>query len=320
MNSIQKIFFIAVLLFSPALLFAQAQETEYSEQKIPVINLEKLPEIPRLSSYEIAFKEYSKLVESNYRDLNSGREPDYLYFKYKNSEYFTLQGLAARCNIPYDTLATLNHLESAEDKILNQTLILPSVPGIYIPLEKGNTGIEILLQENYADKPEALKGKKWIINGRTYVFLKNKRFSSTERGFFLDSSMMLPIDKGAFWVSSEFGKRKNPFSGVTKNHNGIDLAAPEGTPVYAIKDGAVAYTIENDPEFGNYIILTHDTGKITSVYAHLKSICVDQYKSVRKGDVIGFVGNTGKATGHHLHFEIRQGGKAQDPRSKLNLN
>ena len=123
MNSIQKIFFLAVLLFSPALLFAQAQETEYSEQKIPVINLEKLPEIPRLSSYEIAFKEYSKLVESNYRDLNSGREPDYLYFKYKNTENFTLQGLAARCNIPYDTLATLNHLESAEDKILNQSLL-----------------------------------------------------------------------------------------------------------------------------------------------------------------------------------------------------
>ena len=67
--------------------------------------------------------------------------------------------------------------------------------------------------------------------------------------------MMLPIDKEAFWVSSEFGKRKNPFSGVTKNHNGIDLAASEGTPVYAIKDGAVAYTSENDPEFGNYIIL-----------------------------------------------------------------
>lgn len=320
MNSIQKIILLTVLLFSSSLLFAQSEEYEDTEQQIPVIDLEKLPEIPRLSSYEITFKEYSKIVESNYRDLNSGREPDYLYFKYTNTENFTLQGLAARCNIPYDTLATLNHLESSEDKIFNQTLILPSVPGVYIPLEKGNTGIEILLQENYADKPEALKGQKWIINGRTYVFLKNKRFSSTERGFFLDSSMMLPIDKEAFWVSSEFGKRKNPFSGVTKNHNGIDLAASEGTPVYAIKDGAVAYTIENDPEFGNYIILTHDTGKTTSVYAHLKSICVDQYKSVRKGDVIGFVGKTGKTTGPHLHFEIRQGGKAQDPRSKLNLN
>lgn len=291
-----------------------------AQEEIPVIRMEKLPEIPRLSSYELSFKEYCKIVESNYKDLNSGREPDYMFFKYTNTEGFTLQGLAARCNIPYDTLATLNQLESSEDKINNQTFILPTVPGIYIPLEKGKTGIEILLQENYADKQDSLNGQQWIINGRTFVFLKNKRFSSTERAFFLDSSMMLPIDKNAFWISSEFGRRKNPFSGQLKNHNGIDMAANEGTPVYAIKDGAVANAIFNDPEFGNYVILTHDTGKTTSVYAHLKSISVEQYKSVRKGDIIGYVGKTGKATGPHLHFEIRQGGKAQDPRSKLNLN
>lgn len=299
---------LSVLLFSFT-LFAQE-----------AINIEQLPSIPRLSSYELAFKEYCKIIESNYRDLNAGRDPDYLYFRYTNTENFTLQGLAARCNIPYDTLATLNQLESSEDKINGADLILPTVPGIYIPVEKGKTGIEILLQENYADNPDALTGPEYEINGRKYIFLKNKRFSSTERAFFLDSTMMLPLDKDSFWVSSEFGKRKNPFSGLMKNHNGIDMAAAEGTPVYAIKDGAVAYTIYDDPEFGNYVILTHDTGKTTSVYAHLKSISCEQYKSVRKSDIIGYVGKTGKATGAHLHFEIRQGGKAQDPRSKLNLN
>ena len=147
----------------------------------------------------------------------------------------------------------------------------------------------------------------------------DKRLPSTLRFFFTDSAMGLPLEKGSFWVSSGFGKRQNPVNGQWKDHNGIDLAAAEGTPVYAIKDGNVAYCIENDETFGNYVILTHDTGKMTSVYAHLSSFCVNQYQFVKKGDIIGYVGHTGMATGSHLHFEIRQGGKAQDPQTKLDL-
>lgn len=61
-------------------------------------------------------------------------------------------------------------------------------------------------------------------------------------------------------------------------------------------------------------------GKMTSVYAHLSQICIEQYENVRKGDIIGYVGDTGMATGPHLHFEIRQGGVALDPRTKLRLD
>ncbi len=132
--------------------------------------------------------------------------------------------------------------------------------------------------------------------------------------------MSLPLDSQSFYVSSEFGKRKNPFSGTLKNHNGIDLATKEGSPVYAVKDGAVAFVIENDKEFGNYIILQHDKGKTTSVYAHLQSATVQQYQNVKKGEIIGYVGHTGMATGDHLHFEIRQGGKAENPRDIFKFN
>ena len=91
-----------------------------------------------------------------------------------------------------------------------------------------------------------------------------------------------------------------------------------GTPdVYAIKDGAVYVSVPDDAEFGNYVILSHDTGKLTSVYAHLQKIIVEQYQTVKKGEIIGYVGHTGMATGDHLHFEIRQGGKPEDPRQKL---
>ena len=180
--------------------------------------------------------------------------------------------------------------------------------------------MEALLQENYSTLTLTKNDLYYNIDGRDYLFLQNKRFSPTERAYFLDSALRLPINRDSFTVSSEFGKRKNPFSGKIKNHNGIDLAAAEGTPVYAIKDGAVYSNIENDSEFGNYIILTHDTGKMTSVYAHLSKSLVERYQSVRKGDIIGYVGQTGMATGPHLHFEIRQGGKAEDPRTKLRMD
>ena len=310
-------FFLIYFIFSLGNLYAQPDD----QIKRIIIEKDKLPVLESLSPSRAntILKDYNNIVESNSKAISAGREPEILFFKYINNERFTFQGLAARCCITQETLATLNQIENAQDDIEGQTLILPVVSGIFIPVERGINSIEILLQENYSSHPLTKTNIYYNINGRDYLFLRSKRFTPTERAYFLDSSLRLPLDNDSFWVSSEFGKRKNPFSGEMKNHNGIDLAAAEGTPVYAIKDGAVYAAIEKDPEFGNYIILSHDLGKMTSVYAHLSKITVDRYQYVKKGDVIGYVGQTGKATGPHLHFEIRTGGKAEDPRIKLNI-
>lgn len=310
-------FFLIYFIFSLGNLYAQPDD----QIKRIIIEKDKLPVLESLSPSRAntILKDYNNIVESNSKAISAGREPEILFFKYINNERFTFQGLAARCCITQETLATLNQIENAQDDIKGQTLILPVVSGIFISVERGINSIEILLQENYSSHPLTKTNIYYNINGRDYLFLRSKRFTPTERAYFLDSSLRLPLDNDLFWVSSEFGKRKNPFSGEMKNHNGIDLAAAEGTPVYAIKDGAVYAAIEKDPEFGNYIILSHDLGKMTSVYAHLSKITVDRYQYVKKGDVIGYVGQTGKATGPHLHFEIRTGGKAEDPRIKLNI-
>ncbi len=308
------IFILFLFIFSPAFLYAQ-------DINRIIIEKDKLPVIDSLSPSRAntIFKDYNSIVESNSKAISAGREPEIMFFLYKNTERFTFQGLAARCCITQETLATLNQIENAQDDIKGQTLILPVVNGIFIPVDRGINSIEILLQENYSTQTLTKNNIYYNIDGRDYLFLRSKRFTPTERAYFLDSALRLPIDNDSFWVSSEFGKRKNPFSGQMKDHNGIDLAAAEGTPVYAIKDGAVYIAIENDAEFGNYIILSHDQGKMTSVYAHLSKITVERYQYVKKGDVIGYVGQTGMATGPHLHFEIRQGGKAEDPRKKLNI-
>ena len=316
-------FFVFFLIFTFA-VSAQTQNESASNDdgKIRIIiDKEQLPVIESFtpSRANVIQKQYDKIIESNKKAERAGREPEIMFFQYTNTENFDVLGLSSRSCIIYDTLATLNQIENAQDDIKGKTLILPVVDGIFIPIERGINSIEVLLQENYSTQTLTKNNIYYNINGRDYLFLRSKRFTPTERAYFLDSALRLPLDNDSFWVSSEFGKRKNPFSGEMKNHNGIDLAASEGTPVYAIKDGAVYAVIENDSEFGNYLILSHDQGKMTSVYAHLSKIFVDRYQYVKKGDVIALVGQTGKATGPHLHFEIRQGGKAEDPRNKLNI-
>ena len=314
-------FFLFFLIFS----FAAAAQTQSVDQndgiKRIIIDKDNLPVIESISPSRAntVFKDYNAIVENNSKLIAAGREPEIMFFKYTNTERFTFQGVAARTCINQETLATLNQIENAQDDVKNRTFILPVVNGLFIPVERGINSVEVLLQENYSSQPLTKTNIYYNIDGRDYLFLRSKRFSPTERAYFLDSALRLPLDNDSYWVSSEFGKRKNPFSGEMKNHNGIDLAAAEGTPVYAIKDGSVYAAIEKDPEFGNYIILSHDLGKMTSVYAHLSKITVDRYQYVKKGDVIGYVGQTGKATGPHLHFEIRTGGKPEDPRARLNI-
>jgi len=313
---------LLVLLFLLASLLPLFAQEKGSVENPYVITTEDLPVIESLlpSRANVVFKEYSSIIESNLMTLRSGKEPEYLFFLYTNTENFTFQGLAARCCISQETLATINHIENAQDDIKNKKLILPVVDGLFVPTEKGINSIEVLLQENYSVETLTKNIIYYKIDDRNFVFIPKQRFTPTERAYFLDSALRLPLEQDSYWISSEFGKRKNPFSGKMKNHNGIDLAAAEGTPVYAIKDGAAYACIENDPEFGNYIILSHDQGKLTSVYAHLSSIRIEKYQYVKKGDIIGYVGQSGLATGPHLHFEIRQGGKAQDPKLKLKLD
>jgi len=278
------------------------------------------PQIKNLNSKDNLFKEYSYIVAQNYKLIANLKNPELIFFTYKVADSkLTLLELAARCNIPYDTIATINELEFSTEKLFGKTLILPTAPGLFIKRDKTDNSLEILLQEKYFNSENDRDTIDCKIEDKNFIFIINQRFSPTQRAYFLDSGLRLPLNKDSYWVSSSFGKRKNPFSGEWKDHNGIDLAADEGTPVYAIKDGYVANVIKDDSVFGNYIILTHDKGSMTSVYAHLSKFIVEQYEYIQKGDIIGYVGQTGMATGPHLHFEIRQGGRPLDPETKLKL-
>ncbi len=106
-------------------------------------------------------------------------------------------------------------------------------------------------------------------------------------------------------VSSPFGYRDHPVSGEWKLHTGIDLAAPKDTPIYASRAGKVVYAGNSNSSSGIYVSIDHGDG-YKSQYLHMNSFVVKSGQTVEKGELIGYVGKTGTATGYHLHFTIRQ--------------
>ena len=127
------------------------------------------------------------------------------------------------------------------------------------------------------------------------------------RGISVPSRM--PLEGAA--LTSSFGMRTHPVLGGRRQHHGIDLAAPSGTPVYATADGIVSRA-DWYSSYGLYISLEHGAAMQTR-YAHLSRLAVAAGDSVKKGDLIGYVGSTGRSTGPHLHYEVRVEGLAVNP-------
>ena len=126
------------------------------------------------------------------------------------------------------------------------------------------------------------------------------------------SILKTPLDGAK--ISSPYGKRTHPISGYTKMHKGVDFAAPKGTPVFAGGNGVIEFVGRNGG-YGKYIRIKHNS-QYKTAYAHLNSYIKNLHKGqrVNQGEIIGFVGSTGKSTGPHLHYEIIYLGKQINPK------
>jgi murein DD-endopeptidase MepM/ murein hydrolase activator NlpD len=113
-------------------------------------------------------------------------------------------------------------------------------------------------------------------------------------------------------IASGFGKRNDPFTKIIKFHHGVDFAAPQGTPVYATGDGIIKRVDNRSSGYGNHIRIDHGYGYM-SLYAHLYKYNVEKNQKVKRGDLIGYVGNTGRSNAPHLHYEIFKDGVRINP-------
>lgn len=112
-------------------------------------------------------------------------------------------------------------------------------------------------------------------------------------------------------LTSDYGMRNHPVTGRRRAHKGIDLAAPTGTPIYATADGLVSRASWFS-SYGLYVSIEHG-GELQTRYAHMSRLNVAQGQRVKKGEIVGFVGSTGRSTGPHLHYEVRVQGEAVNP-------
>ncbi len=270
---------------------------------------EYIIEIPTLSSRDFIFAQFMQDIETSYRWIAKGEFVPVAFYSYKVQKDENLIQIAARCNLPYEQIALLNGIESINTDISEKKIILPNAPGIFIP-EKPVTTIGTLVKKRlYTNESYVC----YNINNSFYWYDSKERLTPTERAFFLDTSLRMPLDESV--LTSNFGMRTSPITGNLKFHKGIDLAAPKGTNVYACKAGVVA-NASWDNVYGNFVILDHENNT-QSVYAHMEQTLVKTGEIINGGTVIGKVGTTGASTGPHLHFEIRVNGTAQDPRRLL---
>ncbi|MGP1455832.1 MAG: peptidoglycan DD-metalloendopeptidase family protein [Treponema sp.] len=274
------------------------------------------PLITELSAHDPVFCQYSDDVQQARKALAEGKQGKELplhFYRYQAKKDDTVIRIAARCGVLYDALITLNAIETVKTEITGTILILPTLPALYV-VQQSSSDIgrltEALCQKmNIAPititLPLGGKHQKKI----QYQCFPNAILDGTIRNFFFTPYYRFPLPHAV--ITSTFGMRKSPFTGKASYHAGIDLAAPEDTPVYACADGTVIETAYS-PVYGNYIMLRH-TDKRVSLYGHLNSVCIRLHETVKPGKIIGRVGSTGLSTGPHLHFEIREQGKAKDP-------
>lgn len=129
-----------------------------------------------------------------------------------------------------------------------------------------------------------------------------------------DGAIAVPSDKPvkSAEFTSGYGVRSDPFNGSAARHQGIDLAGPQGTPIYATADGIVEEAGWNSGGYGNLVKLQHGKG-IETRYGHMSAILVKAGQRVTRGQQIGRMGSTGRSTGSHLHYEVRIDGRAVNP-------
>ncbi|MDX1961046.1 MAG: M23 family metallopeptidase [Leptospiraceae bacterium] len=271
-------------------------------------------EIPFLESIDYDNPDLKKLredIKHNLRVSKSFKKNETLvpirFIKYKVKEGENFFKIMTRTGMDIDTLSSVNSLSSPQDIYTGMILLIPNMRGIYdseeIPNnEKGRARLakKYNMDESLFIFEDKIRNE-WLVPGRT--------LGKIEKSFFYGLAFIPPLKTG--FITSNYGTRTDPFTLKKTFHGGMDIAAYEGTPVYAAASGEVRFAKEKGG-YGNLIVLRHNLGFETR-YGHLSKILVDKGVKVQKGELIGKVGSTGRSTGNHLHFEVRRFSKNQKP-------
>jgi murein DD-endopeptidase MepM/ murein hydrolase activator NlpD len=227
----------------------------------------------------------------------------------------SISKIAAAHAISMDALIASNGITNARRLRIGEVIRIPNIDGIPYAVKKGDTlskisGAHGVPLEAILDANDI---KNDSINPGTVIFIPGAKMKTEELKLALGELFIYPI-RGR--MTSPYGWRNDPISGVRRFHAALDLAAPTGTPIKAAMDGRVV-TLGFNSVYGKYIIMSHGGG-FQTLYAHMNATSVGQGAYVPQGAKIGEVGSTGYSTGPHLHFGVFKNGKAVNPLEFLN--
>ena len=226
----------------------------------------------------------------------------------------TMSGIATKLGMDIDTISSMNRVEGrgVHNVTVGEILKIPSQNGITLSIAADfdaqcktyGVSPEDVLAANSLTRADVSPGMR--------LFFPGVQHTGYARSLAVGVGVSLPIHG---WESSPFGWRSDPFTGQRSHHSGVDLAAPEGSPIRSATDGVVIEA-GYDEMLGNYVEVRAQLG-YSYVYGHMSAILAHSGAHVATGSLLGLVGHTGYATGPHLHFEVRLNGVPQNPRNYL---
>lgn len=213
---------------------------------------------------------------------------------------------------------TIN-LEGGKPKAENEgiTIVAPSMEPAVTPKSKAKSDslTEIACAALSIGVLVVITVKPVNVTIKGYIHQPAASRDSAQNTRSANSKFILPVAKN-HCVTSEFDPaRLHPISGKVRPHEGIDLGDSQGTPILVVASGTVT-SAKTNGGYGNQVVVNHGNGLSTS-YSHLSEIKVNQGQQIGQGDVIGLMGSTGSSTAPHLHFEVREGGVAKNPREYI---
>lgn len=258
----------------------------------------------------IEFQTYTTLVAASKEKKESVLE-GLEVTQYVVAQGETLGAIARKFNLALGTLISFNNINDVRKVKVGSELRIPSTNGILYTVVRGDSieGISRRFKADFNKICDYNDISSDVIQIGQKLFLPGVALDE----YSIDKALgRLFINPTRGRISSPFGYRIDPFTGLRAMHNGIDIANAIGTPVVASMSGKVIY-VDNRPKgYGNMVIIKHNDGYQT-LYAHLNTIVVTQGAWVNQGVKIGTMGSTGRSTGSHLHFSIFKNNTPQNP-------
>ncbi len=310
-KSLQRVLTLTVLTFSIVLVLSL----------VPAPFTAVKEDIPYYGDFAWQTETPVRLSSGEFRENGRGGLENYVprlrLMEYTIRKGDTLWSIAREHDVDPDSIISCNVFTNVHAIQVGDVMLIPNIRGIFVNVRQGDTifsystkykvAPDFIMEVNSLRSNELSPGMK--------IFLPDVKFSTMERAYALGEAFNKP---GSGRLTSRYGYRRDPFTRKRAFHRGIDIANRIGSRVYAAQDGRVIYTGQRRG-YGNVVILEHKFGYKT-LYGHLNEITVTRGQRVKSGQVIGNMGNSGRSTGPHVHFEIWHKNRTIDPLTQTNMS